>query len=242
MREYKTISSKLYDLTKPTGLSLDGDLEFYHDQIKDMKGPILEAGTGTGRLLIPYLEEGLNMEGVDFSQEMLDICQNKLNEKGLQAPIYKEDLLEMDLKKTYEAIIMPTGSICLIDQIDRLLENFYRHLEPGGKLLVDLIYPLDFELGSQTQIYPVNDRENIVFTSFNQKIDLLEQKTYSINRYESWVDEKLEASEISNFNLNWYGIREFSAILKEHKFTDISYLRGYGGQADYLVTFMASKK
>lgn len=241
MREYKKISSELYDFTKPIGKSLDGDLEFYYQEIKDFKGPILEAGVGTGRLLIPYLERGLKIEGLDYSQEMLDLCKKNLDQRGLKTRLYRQDLKTMSLDKKFEAIIMPTGSICLIDNIDLLLKNFYDHLRDQGKIFIDLIFPLDFKPGCQSQIYRLSPSESIVYTSNNEKIDFLEQKTYCLNRYEKWVDDKLVDTELAEFNLNWYGIREFSLLLEKHGFTNIEYIRGYGGQADYLVTFRAQK-
>ena len=70
--EYGKLSTKLYEITKPVGKSIDGDIEYYYEKLKSIEGPILEAGVGTGRMLIPFIQKGLNVEGVDLSEEMLD--------------------------------------------------------------------------------------------------------------------------------------------------------------------------
>ncbi|MFV7789733.1 hypothetical protein ACNO6Z_02635 [Aliarcobacter lanthieri] len=72
---YGKLSSEVYELDKPIGSSF-GDVEYYLSRLKDIKGPILEPATGTGRILIPLVEAGLDVSGFDLSNEMLDICKN----------------------------------------------------------------------------------------------------------------------------------------------------------------------
>ena len=43
--------------------------------IEQHPGRVLDVGCGTGRLLIPYLASGIDIEGVDSSGEMLSICR-----------------------------------------------------------------------------------------------------------------------------------------------------------------------
>ena len=69
---YGKLSSEVYDIDKPIGHSF-GDVEFYMDRLESCKGPILEPATGTGRILIPLLEKGLNVDGFDSSKDMLKI-------------------------------------------------------------------------------------------------------------------------------------------------------------------------
>lgn len=52
-------------------LSFGGDIEFYQEKLKNFKGRILEAMVGSGRVIIPLLEAGLNVDGVDYSAEIL---------------------------------------------------------------------------------------------------------------------------------------------------------------------------
>jgi len=78
---YSKLSSEVYDIDKYVGLSF-GDVEFYSDRLASCTGNILEPGVGTGRILIPLLEKGLNVDGFDVSNEMLKVCQNNCEKKG----------------------------------------------------------------------------------------------------------------------------------------------------------------
>ncbi|MDX1688379.1 MAG: class I SAM-dependent methyltransferase [Candidatus Promineifilaceae bacterium] len=45
--------------------------DFYRRIIEDGKGRALELGCGAGRLLIAYLQKGLDVAGLDISGDML---------------------------------------------------------------------------------------------------------------------------------------------------------------------------
>ncbi|MFI5732113.1 class I SAM-dependent methyltransferase [Kribbella sp. NPDC051587] len=47
------------------------DAAFYRDIIRAQGGRALELGCGTGRLLLTFLTEGLDVEGCDISADML---------------------------------------------------------------------------------------------------------------------------------------------------------------------------
>ena len=74
---YSTLCTELYDYTKPVGYSLNGDIEYYKERLKDCRGRILEAAVGSGRVIIPLLEAGFKVDGIDYSPEMLDSCRKR---------------------------------------------------------------------------------------------------------------------------------------------------------------------
>lgn len=104
-KEYGKLSTKMYEITKPVGYSINGDLEFYYDKLKHVTGDILEADVGTGRLLIPYLQKGLTIEGVDLSNEMLQQCQKNLDNANIKGKIYQGDLTCLDLEKNFRLLL-----------------------------------------------------------------------------------------------------------------------------------------
>lgn len=89
---------------------MGGDIEYYQDKLKDCKGRILEGMVGSGRVIIPLLETGLIVDGVDYSPEMLASCRQRCEERGVQTNFYKSNLQELSLPNKYEAIIIPAGS------------------------------------------------------------------------------------------------------------------------------------
>ena len=245
--EYNKISSELYNFTKPIGKSIEGDLEYYYDKLKNVKGSILEAGIGTGRLLIPFAEKGLSVDGVDISKDMLDICKKKCEEYNIIADLYLQDLVKLNIDKSYDAIIMPTGSFCLInnrEDIKKVLNNFLNHLNNDGFVLIDIILPVDFKENERsTSIYKLDENIGIIYRYEAISIDWVNQITYSINNYEKWENDKFVGSELSEFNISWYGCEEFTYILKEIGFKDISYTWDYDKDGNKsTITFQGYKR
>ena len=55
--------------------------------MKEVKGKILEPAVGNGRILIPLLEKGLDVEGFDFSEDMLALLQKNCKERALHTKL-----------------------------------------------------------------------------------------------------------------------------------------------------------
>lgn len=244
-KEYGKLSSLMYELTKPVGSSLNGDLEYYLEKLQAVNGPILEAGVGTGRLFIPFLQKGLQMEGLDLSQEMLAQCQKNLEQAGLTASIWQADLTNWSAEKQYAAIIMPTGSFCLLPnkKVESVLANFYRQLQPAGKLIIDLELPVWYDKNQlDLREIPIDDTSGILFTGTPQQFDWHQQKTSYLHRYELVKNGTVLETELSHFELAWYGLREFSLLLEKANFKNIHYELNYNKQeAGSLITFLAEK-
>ncbi len=64
--DYGALATEVYELDKPIGHSF-GDVEYYIRQLSGVSGRILEPAAGTGRVLIPLLEAGFELEGLDSS-------------------------------------------------------------------------------------------------------------------------------------------------------------------------------
>lgn len=98
---------------------------------------VLYAGCGTGRL-IPFLSEKVGRDGLvyglDFSEEMLKIAQQK-NFQG-NVTFIKADITNMPLASES---INRTICFCTFPHIDNkqaALREFFRVLKPGGVLII----------------------------------------------------------------------------------------------------------
>ena len=224
--DYGELATAVYEITKPVGASLNGDIDYYSERLEGITGKILEAGVGSGRMLIPLLEEGFDMEGMDQSETMLKACQNNLTARHLKATLYQQDLVTADLAENfYEGIIMPTATFCLIQDEDaafKVLENFYRALKPDGKLIVDLDLPFYPEMGeTSTTNFEVSPTELITFEKKIIAIDWLEQHIVSHLIYAKWEHGVLVKQELQRFLLRWYGLNEFRLMLEKIGFKEI---------------------
>jgi SAM-dependent methyltransferase len=242
--EYGQLSAIFYELSKPIGHSIEGDIEYYTKQLEGVSGLVLEAGVGTGRVLIPLIKKGFKIHGVDSSADMLEQCRDNLKKHEVEAVLYEQDLMNLSLPNKYDAIIMPTGSFCILprDRVEEVLETFYNHLNKGGKIIIDLEMPSSFQEGT-TNISKINvsDERLIRLTSYSDKIDWLLQKTTYTNRYELIEKDRPVKTEISDFILYWYGIEEFKMYLSRVGYKEISYQIGYENKESEIITYIAYK-
>ena len=103
------------------------------------------SAAGTGRLLIPYLALGIDIEGVDTSEEaLLAICRDRSAAQGLSPVLHRQHMQTLELSSRYRAIILPGGTFHLVGDpgtARESLRRFYDHLEPGGILAMSLDDP-----------------------------------------------------------------------------------------------------
>jgi ubiquinone/menaquinone biosynthesis C-methylase UbiE len=221
---YGRLATEIYDITKPIGHSF-GDVEFYLQRLKYRTGPVLEPAVGTGRVMIPLMEAGIEVEGVDNSAEMLAICRARCAERGLQPVLHEGDMGSLSLPERYEAIIIPAGSFLLIERREEslgALKRFREHLVRGGRLILDLELQTDLRVGTiSTGTVETPQGETITTESNVVEVNFLEQYSVSYLRYEKWQEGELMQTEMQRFALRWYGLEEFELVLKSLGFSEV---------------------
>jgi SAM-dependent methyltransferase len=244
---YGKLSSEVYDIDKPIGHSF-GDVEFYMDRLESCKGPILEPATGTGRILIPLLEKGLNVDGFDSSKDMLKICENNCRKRNLNPKLFEAKMESFSVDTKYDAIIVPTGTFLLLHKREdsiKALKNFYEHLSNGGRLILDISLQTDISMGRvSTRIWECFNGDIITLENKIVEVDYINQYTISHGRYEKWREGVLLQTELEHFPLRWYGVEEFKLILEGIGFRNIvissDYNLGqYPSNSEEIITFEA---
>ncbi len=106
--------------------------------------PALELGCGDGDPLLTLRAEGLDVEGLDSSADMLSKLRRTAAERGIDVTVHHAAIEEMDLATTYRSIFLagPTFNLIVDDATAvRALERIRRHLDPAGAALVPLFIP-----------------------------------------------------------------------------------------------------
>ena len=80
------------------------EIDFLRGANETYGQPVLDVACGTGRLLIPLLSEGVDIDGCDISQDMLAACKVKLDNLGLSSKIYQQPMHALVLPRTYKTI------------------------------------------------------------------------------------------------------------------------------------------
>lgn len=239
--EYEGVVASTYDLLVPQDL---GDVEFFRRAIVEGGEPALEIGCGTGRLLLPYLQAGLDVDGVDSSAEMLRICRRKAEERRLQPRLYQQFMQSLDLARRYRTLYVPACSLMLLTWIEdakNALERFHRHLAPGGRLIVPLFLPWKTDVAAEAA--PPGEwrlrREHPTVRCWEQASYDFAAQIKSIRlRYE--LPDRTEELEMA---LRWYTQQQFGGMLREAGFGEIQTVRGYSAEParmeDATFTFLA---
>jgi 2-polyprenyl-3-methyl-5-hydroxy-6-metoxy-1,4-benzoquinol methylase len=82
------------------------ELAFYHGCILRFGQPALDLACGTGRLLIPLLQVGLDVDGCDLSEDMLVHCRAKAAQAGLTTALYAQPMHDFALPRRYRTIFI----------------------------------------------------------------------------------------------------------------------------------------
>ena len=139
--EYKGLMAEAWDVFRGD-TSHWSDRHFYLAAIQKYGQPGLDVGCGTGRLLLDYLQQGIDIDGVDNSPEMLAICQRKAEDLGLKPKLYEQYIEEMEIPRKYQTILVPSSSLQLIiepESVEQALKRLHDHLLPGGVLVASIM-------------------------------------------------------------------------------------------------------
>ena len=101
--------------------------------------PALDVGCGTGRLLVPWVADGLDVDGVDPSADMIEECRTAAAAAGCEPTLVVQPVHQLNLARRYGAVVM-CGSFGLGGTRAQDLEGLRRirdHLRPGGSLTLD---------------------------------------------------------------------------------------------------------
>ena len=247
--------------------NLDGpEISYFQKFIEDDGQPALDAACGTGRLLVPYLRAGLDVDGCDLSADMLALCRERAEVEGLSPNLYAQAMHELRLPRTYKTILV-CGGFGLggnREQSFESLRRIHEHLEPGGLLLLDNevpyavsgIWPLWqkderralpkpwLELGAGDRRQG-SDGTEYELRSRVVELDPVSQCVTLEMRADMWRDGEHVAGEEHVLRMSIYFTQELISLLELAGFTDVTLRADYtdeepSADTDFVV-FIARK-
>src|SRR5215469_8815227 len=132
--EYRGLTASTWDIWRDDTAGWS-DRFFYRDIIDRYGEPVLDIGCGTGRLLLDYLAEGIDVDGIDSSAAMLDICRVKAGQQGCAPRLYQQRMEHLDLPRRYQTILGASSVLQLLTEAAAAagaLRRILEHLQPGG--------------------------------------------------------------------------------------------------------------
>ena len=198
--EYKGLIAQAWDVLRGDTSNWP-DRAFYLEIIRKYGQPVLDVGCGTGRLLLDYLQQGIDIDGVDNSPDMLAECRQKAANLGVSPNLYEQYMEVLELPRKYQTILIPSSSLQLIvepDTVDQALMRLYRHLLPGGVVSASFMKlrkdgdPLEFEWEQSA----VREQDGVKFRRvIKSRYDPNSRYEHTEDIYQMIVDEKVTAEE-----------------------------------------------
>jgi SAM-dependent methyltransferase len=242
---YEKLCTEVYDMDKKFAES--DEINFYEKFIS-MNDLILEPMCGSGRLLIPLLQNGYKVHGVDNSASMLKSCKERALKAGVYPILFEEALETMSLSDQYNIILIPLGSFQLIyprASAFSVLQNFKKHLLPGGKLVLDLFVPWDalYE-NHEKEAAGSNFRDGKDFLAedgstikveWHNQYNKYEQFYLNKNIYTKIANGEIIATEHEEMHVCWYYRYEMELILEKCGFKNIEYREEYFRNENHMI-------
>ncbi len=139
--DFYDVESDVYDLFY---FDYDSDMRIYREYARGCDS-VLELMCGTGRVL-HHLNHP-DMWGLDINESMLARARENL--KGMNAHLIHGDALDFTIDRKFCLVIIALNSLAMFppDDRKRILANAYRHLKPGGRVIVDVFNPYEMVIG-----------------------------------------------------------------------------------------------
>jgi len=213
---------------------------YYKRLIETSGQPALDLGCGTGRLLLLFLQAGLDVDGCDYSQDMLAQCEERAKRKGLSPKLYAQAMHELDLPRRYRTIF--ACSVIGLGGERRLtmqaMQHCHEHLRTGGMFAFDYMVrwndppawmsrlpenrrSLPQEWPSSTERKLLADGCELEVATRTVATDPLENVATRQIRVRLWRKEELLKEEIYTQKLDDYNKDELVFMLEHAGFRDI---------------------
>lgn len=243
------------------------ELDYFRAAIRKFGEPALDLGCGAGRILIPMLAEGFDIDGSDVSADMIAEARAQAAKNGFAPGLTVEPTHELDLARKYRTIYMcgVFGIGGRRDHDREALRRAYRHLEPdGGLLIANHWFPygegdeqrwahwlpghradIPRDWPSDGERRTASDGDEIeMFFRLGDLNPLLQRETLQM-RARLWHGGQIVKEEAHDLHENLYFSQEILLLLEGAGFRDVAVEGGYTGQPaapdDGMVVFVARK-
>ena len=124
--------------------SYAADLPLWRQLAAERGGPVLDVGSGTGRVALDLAARGHAVVAIDADPALVDACADRARERGLAVRAHAADARSFDLGSSHPLAILPMQVAQLLGGTRgrrAMLHAVGAHLEPGGLMAVALANP-----------------------------------------------------------------------------------------------------
>lgn len=220
-----------------------GDFAYYYDRLTEnvdyesrcdyintllaengiSKGILLDMACGTGSFSVLFAKKGFEIVGVDASEDMLSVAQQKKFETGIDAVFLCQKLQEMDLFGTIDAAICTLDSINHITEEADVREAIRRtalFMNDGGVFIFDVNTPYKHKniLGNNTFVYDLDDVYCVWQNSFNEENCITDVSLDIFEKDDEDDEEDVYFRYSEEFSEKGYELDKIKMWLEENRF------------------------
>jgi hypothetical protein len=152
---------------------------------------------------------------------MLEVCHRKLKQEKLPSKITLASFETFSFQGPYGLIMIPTSSFCLLTTkkaASTALKVMVKHLARGGKFVFEVDTPSCVNNSQGTWKggwVNKSDGSKIVLNTFS-KFNTESRIDEILCRYELWQNNSVTKTEVEDFRVRLYKMKEIESLLKEH--------------------------
>ncbi|MFS0765031.1 MULTISPECIES: class I SAM-dependent DNA methyltransferase [Peribacillus] len=178
---------------------------------------VLDLACGTGEMTVELAQHGFEVTGVDLSDEMLLVANEKAVKLGLSIPLFQQNMAELEGLGQFDCVTIFCDSLNYLRDEEDIVKTFSRvheHLKDGGLFLFDIhsIYKMEEIFRDNT--FAVNGEEvSYIWDCFpgeelysvehdlsffvrddesglyDRFDELHYQRTYPVEQYKKWLEQ-----------------------------------------------------
>lgn len=211
---YLSLEAELHD---PFWASADGGSEIVlmSKFLGNHPGPAVEMGAGSGRLLFPLREMGFEIEGVEFSKDMLAIAEKH----GCGGGIHHGDMSTWRDGRIFSSVLAPAFTFQLASDPAACLRHWHSLLVPGGGLYLTVFMPYAELFGDLPENEWYRDHScdlpdgSHALLETRHRLDRKNRLLHREHRYT--ISGKTNTSHLSKQTVRWFEHRELIGLLEE---------------------------
>ncbi|MFI0259215.1 class I SAM-dependent methyltransferase [Streptomyces sp. NPDC017056] len=214
----------------------------YAEFVREAGGPALELGCGDGDPLLALRRQGLDVEGVDSSADMLERCRRRAEAAGIDVTVHHQRMEALSLPRRYRAVFLagPTFNLLPDDGTAvAALRSIRGHLLDGGCALVPLHVPAPSpadQIG-RVRTATADDGAELRFSLVSEERDETLRTRTSLLRYERHGDGGSTVEE-RPWLLHWYTRSGFEELAAAAGLSTVSVTDADGNAAGDAATAM----
>lgn len=122
---------------------------------------ILDLGCGPGLYAERFAEKGYLVTGIDFSKRSIEYAKQQSREKSLGIEYIYKNYLDIEYKEEFDLITLIYCDFGVLSHKSReiLLKKIYDAMKFGGKFIVDVFTPKNYEGKGESDTWYLNEGE-----------------------------------------------------------------------------------